>query len=263
MGIADDVKKLGEDIVASYDTRVKAIGVLVKDTHKMLKGFQAEHKEMAASLKTDLAKGEETRLKDFKAMMESIHKFVSNVVKDVNALIKKFHQAHKAMADELRKNLDKGEADRIKAFKPMIAGIQKEIKDIENYVAKKLKEFDEVHADMSEELKKMLMKYVNDMIKATQQLMSDIQKRQKERNGEVSDLLEAYEAEREKMAHNWEALTIAMAKKRSGKVSVTAETKIETVGKTVTAKKPAVKKHTSKKKVVKKKKSTKTAKKKK
>ncbi len=179
MGIASDIKTLGEDIVASYDSRVKAIGTLVKDTHQMLKGFDAEHKEMADKLEADLAKGEE---------------------------------------------------DRIKDFKPMMAGIQKEIKEIETYVAKKLKEFHGAHADMSEELKKELAKYVDDMVKATKKLMADIQARQKERNTEVADLLEAYKTEREKMAANWQALTVTMARRRGGKpVKVEAAAEVKTV----------------------------------
>jgi len=178
MGIATDIKRLGEDIVTSYDTRVKAIGTLVKDTHNMLGGFQREHKEMADNLKADLAKGEE---------------------------------------------------ERLKAFKPMMAEIQKEIKGIEAYVAKKLKEFSDAHTDMSEELRKELAKYVVDMVKTTKKLMGDIQKRQEERNTEVSDLLEAFKTEREKMAANWQALTETMAKRRGAKPVVSAGAEIKTV----------------------------------
>jgi len=178
MGIANDMKKLGEDIVASYDVRIKTIGQLVKDTQKMLNGFQAEHKEMADELKTDLAKGEE---------------------------------------------------ERLKAFKTMMAEIQKRIKEIETYVKNKLKEFSDAHADMSEELKKELAKYVDDMVNATNKLMGDIQARQKERNGEVADLLKAFKAEREKMAANWQALTSKMAKKRGIMPKVEAEVKVRPV----------------------------------
>ena len=67
------------------------------------------------------------------------------------------------------------------------------------------------------------------MVKATKKLMSDIQARQKERNTEVGDLLEAYEAEREKMAANWQATTATMAKRRGGKPVVSAGAKVETV----------------------------------
>jgi len=163
MGIADDMKKLGEDIAASYDMRVNAIEELVKDTHKMLKGFQNEHKEMAANL---------------------------------------------------RRGLEQGEADRLNAFQSMMAEIQEGVKEIEIYVKNKLKEFSDAHAEMSGELKKELAKYVDDMVKATRKLMGDIQARQKERNAEVADLLEAFKTERENMAANWQALTATMVERR-------------------------------------------------
>lgn len=235
MGIANDMKKLREDIVSANDVRVKAIGVLVKDTHKMLKGFQAEHKEMAADLRGELAKGEEKRLKDFRAMMANIQKFVSDLGKEVSAMIERFQKEHKTMADELKENLEKGEADRLKTFNDMMGNIHQDINQIETYVANKLKEFSDAHAGMSEELKKMLTQYVDDMVKATKQLMGDIQKRQKERNAEVADLLETFKTEREKMAANWQALTATMAKKKGIKPKVEAEVKVRPVKEAIEA----------------------------
>ena len=236
MGISNDMKKLGEDIVAANDVRVKAIGVLVKDTHKMLKGFQAEHKEMATNLRGELAKGEDQRLKDFRVMMANIQKFVSDIDKEVSAMIERFQKEHKVMADELRENLEKGEADRLKTFNDMMGNIHQDINQIETYVANKLKEFSDAHVGMSEELKKMLANYVADMVKATKKLMGDIQKRQKERtaevadlNVEVADLLETFKTEREKMAANWQALTAKMAKRRGIMPKVEAEVKVRPV----------------------------------
>ena len=229
MGISNDMKKLGEDIVAANDVRVKAIGVLVKDTHKMLKGFQAEHKEMATNLRGELAKGEDQRLKDFRVMMANIQKFVSDIDKEVSAMIERFQKEHKVMADELRENLEKGEADRLKTFNDMMGNIHQDINQIETYVANKLKEFSDAHVGMSEELKKMLANYVADMVKATKKLMGDIQKRQKERTAEVADLLETFKTEREKMAANWQALTAKMAKRRGIMPKVEAEVKVRPV----------------------------------
>jgi len=229
MGIAIDMKKLGEDIVASYDVRVKAIGTLVNNVHRTLKSFTTERKKMADKLKTDLAKGEEERLKGFRALIAETQKFVSNLTKEVSDMIKRFEKEHKEMADKLKANLAKGEEDRLKAFKPIMAEIQKRIKEIETYVKNKLKEFSDAHADMSEELKKELAKYVDDMVNATKKLMAEIQARQKERNAEVADLLEAYKTEREKMAANWQALTSKMAKKRGIKPEVEVEVKVRPV----------------------------------
>jgi len=199
MSIAADLKVLGEDIVASYDTRVKAIGVLVKDTRNMVKEFHGEHKEMSAKLKADLAKGEKDRLGDFSAMMAKIQDFVSDVAKEVSTMIKKFQTEHKAMSAELSEDLAKGEGDRAKAFKAMMANIQKEIKAVETYVAGKLKEFNDAHAEMSAELKKELAKYVAGVVSDTRKMLA------------------GFANERENMAANWQSLTATMAKKREGR----------------------------------------------
>ena len=216
MGIASDIKTLGEDIVASYDGRIKAIGTLVKDTHQMLKGFDAEHKEMAEKLRADLEKGEKDRLAGFKAMITEIKKFVSDIVVDgtaklmkqiqkeqkerndaVAALLEKFAKDHAAMARELEKSLKEGETTRLEDFKKMMAGIQK---------------------------------YVKDVVNETKRLIKAIQARQDERNKEVLDLLEAFKTEREKMAANWQALAATMARRRGAKpVRVEAGAEVETV----------------------------------
>jgi len=190
MGIADDVKRLGEDIVASYNARVKAIGTIVKDTRNTLEGFHTEHKDMA---------------------------------------------------DALKVSLEKGETDRLQTFKGMMGDIRKDINDIETYVKNKLQEFSDAHAEMSEELKKELAKYADDMVKATKKLMDEIRARQKERNAQVADLLEAYKTEREKMAAHWQAMAATMAKKRGAEpVEVEVGAEVKTVEEAV--EKPAARK---------------------
>lgn len=211
MGIATDIKTLGEDIVASHDLRVKAVGDLVVDTRGMLKEFAQDHKEMSEEQAKNLAD------------------FVVELSKDVSNMIKSFQNEHKEMGSALKGSLKQGEADRLKNFKDMMGNIQKCVEGIETYVANKLKEFSDAHADMSERLQKELAKYVDDMVKATKKLMSDIQARQKGRNAEVADLLKAFETEREKMAANWQALTATMAKKRGIKPEIEAEVKARPV----------------------------------
>jgi uncharacterized phage infection (PIP) family protein YhgE len=226
MGIADDIKNMGEDIAGSYDMRVKAIGVLVKGTHKMLNGFRREHKEMAGNLRRGLEQGESDRLNAFQSMMSDIQKGVKEIETYVENKLKEFSDAHKEMSDKLRSDLKKGETGRLKDSKSMMTGIKKAIKEIETYVANKLKEFSDAHKEMSEELRKELAKYVDDMVKATRKLMGDIQARQKERNAEVADLLEAFQTERENMAANWQSIVATMAKKRGIMPEVEVKVKV-------------------------------------
>ena len=235
MSIAADFKVLGEDILASYDTRVKAIGTIVSDVSKTLKGFAADRRKMAAEqtkaladFVADLTKNVGTMLSRFRKehkemsgeLSESLGNFVKDLTKNVGAMMRAITKAHKEMAENLESDLEKGEVDRLKAFKAMMGDINKGIKDIETYVASKLKEFNNAHADMSEELKKELSKYVAGVVSETKKMLS------------------GFADERENMAANWQALTVTMAKKRGGrpletrgKPVVSASEKVMTVGK--------------------------------
>jgi len=98
MGIADDTKKLREDIVASYDLRVKSIGELTKDTQNMLKGFQGEQKDMAAELRSTLEKGEADRLKASESLKNEIQAEQENRNKAVADLLEEFKTEREKMA---------------------------------------------------------------------------------------------------------------------------------------------------------------------
>ena len=76
MGIATDMTKLGEEIIASYDMRVRAVGELVKDTHTTLKGFERDRTKMAAE------------------QAKALDNFVKSLTKDVDGMLKKFRREH-------------------------------------------------------------------------------------------------------------------------------------------------------------------------
>lgn len=200
MGIVDSMKAMTEDIVASHDLRVKAVGDLVVDTRGMLKEFAQDHKEMSEEQAKNLAD------------------FVVELSKDVSNMIKSFQNEHKEMGSALKESLKQSEADRLKNFKDMMGNIQKCIEDIETYVANKLKEFSDAHADMGERLKKDLDKYVAGIVSETKRLLKGFQADRKEVSKEL-----------QQMAAHWQALTATMAKKRGVKPKVEAKVKARPV----------------------------------
>ena len=229
MSIAAEMKSLTADIIASYNTRGKAIGTIVKDTSDLLKAFNTDRSKMAAEqaksladFVADLAKNVDNMLKGFATdhkkmsakQAEDLAYFMKDLTKNVGNMIKNFQKEHKENAAALKANaaalkasLEKGEADRLKDFNAMMGNIQKEVEEIENYIAKKLKEFSDSHADMSKELMRDLAKYVSGIVNETKKLLS------------------GYADEKEKMAANWKSLVATMAKKR-GDQQVKSETAI-------------------------------------
>jgi hypothetical protein len=103
VGIAEDMKNLAEDIAASYDVRVKALGQLVTDTHGMLDRFSKEQKEMAAAMEDALAKGESVRKEDFQKMLKDIQTRQKEREREVDDLLKGFREEQEKMASEWEK----------------------------------------------------------------------------------------------------------------------------------------------------------------
>jgi len=209
MAIAEDMKKLTEDIIFSNDVRVKALGDLVADTHETLRGFATDRKKMAVEQAKDLAG------------------FVNGLSKEVQSFLGKFQKDHQQMSKEQAKSLadfvnsitkDVGsmlsgfEKDRGKMSKELKDKLAKEVKEIELYVAKKLKEFNNDHADMSEALKKELNGYVMGIVKETRGFL-------KECGSEMSQARKA-----------WQGMSATMAKARKAGFKIDAGKKVTTVG---------------------------------
>ena len=196
MGIADDMKILTEDIVASYGLRVKTIRELEKDTHDMLKGFQSEHRELE---------------------------------KDTNDMLKGFQSEHKKMADELRKTLAEENSGLMNQFQAEDKDRIAEREDRNKVVAELLDKFAKDHEAMADELRKTLAEENSGLMNQFQAEGKDRISEREDRNKVVLDLLQGFKTEREKMAASWQALTAAMAKKSSIKPKVTAEGKVRSV----------------------------------
>jgi len=235
MGIAEDMGRIAENIITSYDVRVKALGDLVADTHKTLKGFASDRKKMGAEQAKSLADFVKNLTKNVDGMLarfqrehkemkgpllKSLSDFVTDLTRNVSSMMKGIQSAHKEMAVNLRADLEKGEADRLKEFKSMMTGIQKGIREIETYVANKLKEFGNAHADMSEALKRELAKYVGDIVSTVKKLLGE------------------YSSDMAKAKRAWEGMSSTMAKARK----TGAVPKIEAGAKVTPIKKAKLKK---------------------
>jgi len=90
MGVGEDTIKLTEDILASYDLRVKEVRKLEKDTQSMLKEFQGVQKDMAAELKKTFKQAEADRMKAFGSLKNEIFAEQAKRNKEVADLLKEF-----------------------------------------------------------------------------------------------------------------------------------------------------------------------------
>ena len=129
MGIAESMKSLTEDILISYDTRVKALGGIVADTHKIVadarktvKGFATDRKKMSVeqaevlgNYGKDLAENISNLLKEFgknrkhmsEAQAKSLTDFVKDLTKKTGSMLNGFGKDRKEMSEDLKDKLTK------------------------------------------------------------------------------------------------------------------------------------------------------------
>ncbi len=147
--IAEDMKKLTEDIIISNDVRVKAVGDLVFDTRKTLKGFAADRKKMGEEQTKDLA--------DFvNRLSKNVQSFLGEFQKNRQQMGKEQAKELADFVNDLTKNmvsmLSDFEKDRNKMSKEARDKLAREIKDIQAQVKKILNEADKLIGEFSSDM---------------------------------------------------------------------------------------------------------------
>ena len=92
MGISNDMEKIGEDILTSYDMRIRSIGELTSDVHKTLKSFEKD------------------RMTDFETLMSNVKESIAEIKtrqgqrnREVRTLMQEFKAERKKMTADLKK----------------------------------------------------------------------------------------------------------------------------------------------------------------
>jgi lysyl-tRNA synthetase class II len=189
-----------ENIMASYNLRVKSLGDLMIDTHRALTGFAAERKKMA------------------KQQAETLSGFGKDLSETVEEMLNEFHESHQQMSEEQKKNLThfiKGlasdvssilsgfEKDRGKMSKELRQRLTKEVKEIETYIEKRLKEFNEAHTEMKEKQKKDLIEFMGKIKKTVTRLLGECRRH-------MTDLRK----DLDKASQAWKGMTVTLARTR-------------------------------------------------
>jgi light-regulated signal transduction histidine kinase (bacteriophytochrome) len=147
MAIAEDMKKLTENIIISNDVRLKAVGQLVADTHETLNGFSTGRKKMAAQQAKDLAN-----------FMNGLSKNVQSMLKSARNMVQQFRKDNMQMSEEQAKNL----ADFVNALVSSVGSM--------------LDSFQKDHKHMSKELKAKLTQEIKDIEAEVERILGDADK---------------------------------------------------------------------------------------
>ncbi len=211
MAVVEDMKRVAEEIVSSYQSRISTVATIIDNTHQILDDFKIKRNEISNQLKETLARGESLRKKDFDSMMQEILFHQDEREKEVRDLLKTFFEEQKEVAEIIKKSLTGAEKIRIDDFKKMLQDIQAKQRARENEVSVMLKEFQTEYKEMAESLRSLLDKREAMRIKDFKEMLNYIRAGQSEREKEVRNKLDESRKERQ---DEWNKLTIVMAEKR-------------------------------------------------
>ena len=214
MAVVEDMKRVAEEIVSSYQSRISTVATIIDNTHQILDDFKIKRNEISNQLKETLARGESLRKKDFDNTMKDILSHQDEREKRVKELLKTFFEEQKEVAEIIKKSLTGAEKIRIDDFKKMLQDIQAKQRTRENEVSVMLKEFQTEYKEMAESLRSLLDKREAIRIRDFKDVMGNIRSRQIERAKEVRTRLDEFRKERQDGLLEWNKLTIVMAEKR-------------------------------------------------
>jgi hypothetical protein len=246
MGMANEMKNLSEDILASYKSRLKENEKLVIEVQKTLDGFRKDHMEMAATLRANavtlhanIAKGQSDRLKSFDVMitgiredvkdiqMKGIQDEVMHIFNDTHDLLKKFDKEHSKMTATMKEELHANLIERVAYTKEMLLKFQQRLSEISLENEKNAKA-----------LRKDLSQSDAQRLKDFNVTFTGIQKRVHEIQKFVNTLLNEFSTDRKQAAATWGKMAEAIAAIKKSFEAAPAQQK------------PVIKKEEAKKEIV-------------
>jgi uncharacterized protein YoxC len=126
----EQMRNVAQDLIASYDDRVDAIGTIIDNTYQVLDDFKNKRAKLSSELKETLARRQSLRKKDFDRMMNEILLSQEEKEKEVKQNLKNFVKEQKKGARELRDALSKGEVQKMKKAQIGIENGIVEIKEL-------------------------------------------------------------------------------------------------------------------------------------
>ena len=197
MKIADGMRNIADNIIASHQVRAKALGSLVSEVSESL----ANARKM---IKTDAT----NRKAMSKEQAAELARFAGNLANSMGAKLKGF-----------QKELELVAKDRALSAKELKGHLRAEARGLRNLVKKTLSDYSKDHAEMSEAQRHNLHGYVNGIVKAVGDLTTV-----------THGMMNGYRQDIRKAGSIWGNMTNTLAKAGGKKTAIPIIREKEDVG---------------------------------
>lgn len=203
------VKKLrilADDLINSYEMRVKTVGSLMHQTAKLLQDRWLEQERLIGQLRQNLAKNQSLRKKDFDSMMAWIYNRQEEQKKEIEERLERFYAEEKGFIGSLRLTLAKGGSEGSFSLKDIYQDIFSRQRKRENEIACLIRNFHIEQEELRCLLRRLLKKGETAKIKDFKGLLREMQNWYHLREAEIGDFLESLRVIQQEVTGKWQKL---------------------------------------------------------
>ena len=199
----DNMKSVVDNILNSYETRIKVVGKVMQDTTALLRQLSREQAEMALQLRDTLARKESLRKRDFDYLLEDIVLKNLDKEKKVNEVLESFQKEEEEMVARLRNILTGTEKIKLDAFRSLSKEILERLDKKEKEASDVLRSFHIEQEELAGGLRKLIEQGDQIRIKDFKRMTDNLRIRQLTRESEIGNLLTDLAEVREEVKLRW------------------------------------------------------------
>ncbi|MCG2831059.1 MAG: hypothetical protein L6302_08405 [Desulfobacteraceae bacterium] len=198
------LRNIVEQIVNSYESKVKTVTSLMREVHQRIKNYHVEQEEMTNRLKGILAKNECLRKKDFDTMKEGIRNHKKTRKREVSQMVEDFCNEEEETIAKLKEILTIKNPSTLEDFKILKEKMLTRPKEREKRVSQMLKDFHRDQEEVNTALRVLLEKGPSVRINDFKAMVKAFQIERKDENAKVDQILYEFEKIKDEISNQWQ-----------------------------------------------------------
>jgi len=203
-----------EEIVNSYQSKVKTVTSLMREVYQRIRTYHGEQEQMITTLKEILAKHECLRKKDFDAMMAGIRDHQGKREQEVSRMVEDFCKEEEEAVAKLKEILTTKSPSTLENFKALKEKMLNRPKERERRVSQMLKDFHRDQEELNTALRTLLEKGPSVRIKDFKAMVKAFGIERKDENAKVDKILEEFERVKEEISSQWQRVIATVGQER-------------------------------------------------
>ncbi len=206
--------KIVEEIVGSYESKVKTVTSLMKEVTERIRTYHREQGQMTFTLREILAKNECLRKKDFDTMISEIRGQQDKRECEVSQMVEDFCNEEAETVAKLKEILTVKSPSTLEDFKILKEKMLNRPKEREKRVSQMLKDFHREQEELNTALKMLLEKGPSVRIKDFKAMVKAFQINRKDENTKVDKILEEFERVKDGISNQWQRVIATVGQER-------------------------------------------------